>query len=212
MPPPALCRRLAAGLIAAVLSPGAWSQAIAPIDLSPVPAALSAVALPKHWQHGAFIEIFVRAYQDSDGDGVGDLRGLVSRLDYLKQLGVRGIWLMPIQKSADGDHGYATADFRAVEPAYGTLADFDTLLREAGRRGIGVIIDYVINHAAASHPLFVAARSDPASPWRDWFVWSDEPPQGWDIWGKNPWYGTASQPWAFKGPPPRYIFGAETLI
>ena len=201
MPSPAPCARLAAALIAATLGPCAWSQAVAPIDLGPVPAARSAVTLPRHWQHGAFIEIFVRAYQDSNGDGVGDLRGLVSRLDYLKQLGVRGIWLMPIQKSADGDHGYATTDFRAVEPAYGTLADFDALLREAGRRGIGVIVDYVINHAAASHPLFVAARSDAASPWRDWFVWSVEPPQGWDIWGKNPWYWTASQPWAFKGPP-----------
>lgn len=140
------------------------------------------------WQQGAFMEIFVRAYQDSDGDGVGDLRGLIQRLDYLKDLGVSGLWLMPVTASADRDHGYATTDFRSIEPQYGTLADFDELLRQAHARGIGVIIDYVINHSAHSHPMFVSAAADPASPWRDWFVWQQPAPKGWDIWGKNPWY------------------------
>ena len=138
----------------------------APIDLSPVVQTATPVTLPAHWQHGAFMEIFVRAYQDSDGDGIGDLRGLTGRLDYLKSLGIKGLWLMPIQKNADGDHGYATVDYRA-----------------------------------ASHPLFEAARSDPASPWRDGYVWSDTAPEGWDIWGKNPWYwvGGGNPPWMFKG-------------
>jgi alpha-amylase len=171
----------------------------APVDLSAVPQAATPLALPAHWQHGAFMEIFVRAYQDSNGDGVGDLKGLTSRLDYLKVLGIRGIWLMPIHKSADGDHGYATVDYRAVEPTYGTLADFDQLIHEAFKRGIGVVMDYVVNHSAAQHPLFVAARSDVTSPWRDWYVWSDVAPAGWDIWGKYPWYWTAAQPWTFKG-------------
>jgi glycosidase len=157
--------------------------------------------LDPHWDRGVFMEIFVRAYQDSDGDGVGDLRGLTSRLDYLQQLGIRGIWLMPIQKNADGDHGYATTDYRAVDPAYGTLADFDELVREAEKRGIGVIVDYVVNHSAAEHPFFVEARSNPASPYRNWYVWSQEMPEGWDIWGKNPWYHAASSPWLFKGEP-----------
>jgi alpha-amylase len=164
-----------------------------------VPARPSAVTLPKDWHRGAFMEIFVRAYQDSDGDGIGDLKGLTSRLDYLKDLGIKGLWLMPIQANADGDHGYATRDFRAVAPEYGTLADFDRLLAEAGRRGIGVIVDYAVNHSAVQHPLFVEARSDPASPWRDWYVFADEEPLGWSIWGKNPWYANRSESWTHSG-------------
>jgi alpha-amylase len=101
---------------------------------------------------------------------------------------------MPITKNADGDHGYATTDFRDIAPDYGTLADFDELMRQAHRRGIGVVMDYVINHAAATHPMFQAALQGPGHPFRDWFVWSDTAPPGWDIWGKNPWYHTASSP------------------
>lgn len=162
----------------------------APIDLDPVAARPSPSTLAPGWEHGAFIEIFVRAYQDSDGDGIGDLRGLTSRLDYLKDLGVRGIWLMPITASADHDHGYGTTDFRAIEAAYGSLADFDELIKQAHRRGIGVIIDYVVNHGSAEHPLFEQAKQGPGAPYRDWFVWQDPAPTGWDIWGKNPWTST----------------------
>ncbi len=189
----ALALAAAAGLLlASCAGPGADRSAVAP--------RIAATPLPPHWSRGAFIEIFVRAYQDSNGDGVGDLRGLISRLDYLQDLGVTGIWLMPVTPSADGDHGYATTDYRGIEPAYGTLADFDELLAQAHRRGIGIIVDYVINHSAASHPFFVSARRGPGAPLRDWFVWADEPPQGWFIWDKNPWYHTASQPWRFEGP------------
>lgn len=162
----------------------------APVDLSPVPQRPSASPLRPGWAHGAFMEIFVRGYQDSDGDGIGDLRGLTQRLDYLKDLGIKGIWLMPIFTSADHDHGYATTDFRSIEPAYGSLADFDELIRQAHARGIGVIIDYILNHSAQAHPLFAEARASKTSPYRDWFVWrepSDEL-KDWDIWGKNPWY------------------------
>ena len=188
---------LVAGLVAGPC--GAQPAAPPPTDLSPVEAAASPLNLPPHWHRGAFMEIFVRAYQDSDGDGIGDLKGLTSRLDYLKALGIKGLWLMPIQHSADHDHGYATADFRAVEPAYGTLADFDALVSEAAKRGIGVVMDYVINHSAAEHPLFVAARNDPSSRWRDWFVWSADAPPGWDIWGKYPWYWREAEPWTYRG-------------
>lgn len=160
-------------------------------DLSPVPARPQASRLKPGWQQGPFMEIFVRGYQDSDGDGLGDLRGLTQRLDYLKELGIRGIWLMPIMPSADRDHGYATTDYRAIEPQYGSMADFEELLHQAHKRGIGVIIDYVINHSAAAHPLFQLAAADKQSPWRDWFVWADSAPTGWDIWGKNPWYPSA---------------------
>ncbi len=177
------------GLLALLLvTLGAAAAAAPAVDLSPVPRQALASPLKPGWQHGAVMEIFVRGYQDSDGDGIGDLPGLTARLDYLQQLGVSGLWLMPITASADRDHGYATTDFRAIEPQYGRLADFDTLIREAHRRGIAIIIDYVINHAARSHPLFEAAAADPQSPWRDWFVWQQRAPQGWDIWGKNPWY------------------------
>ncbi|MBT9596840.1 MAG: alpha-amylase [Vitreoscilla sp.] len=172
-----------------------------PLDTRPVPTQIAPSSLPAHWDRGAFMEIFVRAYQDSNGDGIGDLRGLTSRLDYLKDLGITGLWLMPIQRSGDGDHGYATTDYRDIEPAYGTLADFDELIKQAHARGIGVVMDYVINHAAAQHPAFVDARQNPNSPYRDWFVWSEQAPTGWNIWDKNPWYHTASQPWLFQGEP-----------
>lgn len=178
-------------LASASTSPAATAKPAAPVDLSAVKERLGRSTLPEGWQHGAFIEIFVRGYQDSDGDGIGDLRGLISRLDYLKDLGIKGIWLMPITVSADHDHGYAIADDRAIEPQYGTLADFDELLRQAHQRGIGVVMDYVLNHAAREHPLFQAAVADPKSPWRDWFVWSDAPLstlKDWDIWGHTPWY------------------------
>ncbi len=160
------------------------------IDVSPVPEIRQPSTLQSGWQRGAFMEVFVCAYKDSNGDGVGDLKGLTQQLDYLKDLGVKGIWLMPITASADGDHGYATTDFRAIEPAYGTLEDFDELLRQAHARGIGVIMDYVINHSARTHPLFASAQTGPASPFYDWFVWEKETPAGWDIWGKNPWTST----------------------
>ena len=176
-------------LAAAVLLSLAFAASAQPaIDTSPVAKRDRGSALPEGWEHGAFMEIFVRAWRDSDGDGIGDLRGLTQSLDHLKALGIRGIWLMPITKNADGDHGYATTDFRDIAPEYGTLADFDGLLREAHKRGIGVIIDYVINHSATQHPMFVDALQGPGSRFRDWYVWSDEAPRGWSIWDKNPWH------------------------
>lgn len=189
---------LAGGLLAAGC---ALPPATPGPDLSPVPMQDPGSPLTEGWQHGAFMEVFVRAYADSDGDGIGDLRGLTSKLDHLQRLGVRGLWLMPVTANADGDHGYATTDFRAIAPEYGTLADFDDLIRQAHARGIGVIMDYVINHSAAAHPLFVAARQGPASRFREWFVWADAAPAGWDIWGNYPWYHTASQPWLHSGDP-----------
>ena len=169
------------------------------LDIGPVPESNRSSPLAAGWEHGAFIEIFVRAWKDSDGDGIGDLRGLTQTLPYLKALGVRGIWLMPITKNADGDHGYATTDYRDIAPEYGTLADFDVMIAVAHRLGIGVIMDYVINHSAAQHPMFVQALQGPANPFRDWYVWADEAPAGWDIWGKYPWYHAGSAPWTWTG-------------
>ena len=129
-----------AAVLAAFVTTSA--TAAAPVDTSAVDERDAGSALSQGWQHGAFMEIFVRGYRDSDGDGIGDLRGVTQSLDYLQELGIRGIWLMPITGNADGDHGYATTDFRGIAPEYGTLADFDELIREAHKRNIGVIMDY----------------------------------------------------------------------
>ena len=163
----------------------------APIDIKPIAAQDRGSTLAEGWQHGAFMEIFVRGYKDSNGDGIGDLKGLTQKLDYLRDLGIKGIWLMPVTASADHDHGYATTDFRQLETAYGSMADFDELLIQAHARGIGIIIDYVINHSAASHPMFIQSALGSGNPYRNWYVWQDVAPSGWNIWGKDPWIPTA---------------------
>jgi len=157
-----------------------------------VAASFQAPAVEPGWEKGAFMEIFVRGYQDSNGDGIGDLRGIVSRLDYLKDLGIRGIWLMPVTASSDHDHGYATTDYRRIAPEYGTNADMALLLREAHKRGIGVIMDYVVNHSSENNPFFKSASSSRKSPYRDWYVFADAQvpgyADGWQVFDKNPWY------------------------
>lgn len=158
-----------------------------PPDVGTVIQADPGSTLPETWRQGAVMQIFVRSYQDSDGDGSGDLRGLINRLDYLKALGISGLWLMPVTRSQDGDHGYAVANYRDIEAAYGSLADLDELLRQAHARGIGVVLDYVINHSAAQHPAFVQARDNPTGPYRNWFIWQNPAPAGWTVFGANPW-------------------------
>jgi glycosidase len=188
-------RCLSLSMALAACGGGAAGEAAVPaplpsVDVSTVAQADAGSSLPNGWQNGAFMEIFVRAYQDSDGDGVGDLRGLTQRLDYLQELGVKGLWLMPVTRSEDHDHGYAVTDFRQIESAYGSLADFDELLRQAHARGIGVIVDYVVNHSAAQNPLFLNSSASKDNPYRAWFVWQDSAPTGWTIFGKNPWNST----------------------
>ena len=161
-------------------------------DVSSVAAADLGSTLPAGWQHGAFIEIFVRSYQDSNGDGSGDLQGLISRLDYLKALGVTGLWLMPVTPSQDGDHGYAVRDYRGIEAAYGSLPDMDALIAQAHARGIGVVLDYVMNHSAAQNPLFVNSSDSPVNTYRDWYLWQTPAPGGWNVFGANPWRTAAS--------------------
>jgi glycosidase len=119
---------------------------------------------------GVWYEIFVRSWVDTDGDGIGDLNGVTAKLDYLQSLGVSGIWLMPINPSPSY-HGYDVTDYCAINPQYGTMADFERLLREAHKRRIKVIIDLVINHTSDRHPWFIAAR-DPADPHHDWYSWA----------------------------------------
>ncbi|MEQ4305766.1 alpha-amylase family protein [Plantactinospora sp. B6F1] len=118
----------------------------------------------------------IDTYADSDGDGVGDIKGLIGRLDYLARLGVTCLWLHPIHPSPHRDDGYDATDFYGVDPKLGTLGDFAELLHQAANRGIRVIIDLVVNHTSDQHPWFQSARSSPDSPYRDWYVWSDEAP------------------------------------
>ncbi|EEP71472.1 trehalose synthase [Micromonospora sp. ATCC 39149] len=118
----------------------------------------------------------IDTYADSDGDGVGDIRGLIGRLDYLARLGVTCLWLHPIHPSPNRDDGYDVTDFYNVDPRFGTLGDFAELLHQAQNRGIRVIIDLVVNHTSDQHPWFQSARSSPDSPYRDWYVWSDHEP------------------------------------
>lgn len=159
-----------------------------PFDTAPVAVAAAPSALDDSWRLGPFMEIYVRAYRDHDGDGEGDLAGIMEKLDYLEDLGVRGIWLMPIMPSQDNDHGYMVTNYRDVHPDYGSLAALDSLLEAAHARGIGIILDYVLNHSASRHPGFVASYTSAASEWRDWYVWSPSHPAGWtSVSGGDPW-------------------------
>jgi maltose alpha-D-glucosyltransferase / alpha-amylase len=125
------------------------------------------------YKDAVFFEVYIRAYADSSGNGHGDLRGLIGKLDYLKSLGVDCLWLMPMYPSPLIDDGYDIADYYGVHPDYGTLEDFKELLDEAHARGLRVITDLVLNHTSDQHPWFHASRSDPDSPYRSYYVWSD---------------------------------------
>jgi maltose alpha-D-glucosyltransferase/alpha-amylase len=129
------------------------------------------------WYKDAIIyELHVRAFADSDGDGIGDFPGLTEKLDYLQDLGVTAIWLLPFYPSPLKDDGYDIADYTGVQPAYGTLHDVQVFLREAHRRGLRVITELVVNHTSDQHPWFQQARrAKPGGRWRDFYVWSDTP-------------------------------------
>ncbi len=171
--------------------------------------AESVVQWQHDWADGAvFYEVFVRSFADSDGDGIGDLRGLIERLDYLNDgdpttdddLGVTGLWLMPIFPSPSY-HGYDVTDYETVNPDYGTLADFADLMRETEKRGIRVILDLVLNHSSSEHPWFVDSATGTASPYRDWYVWRGSNP-GWT----QPWGGSYPT-WHFNDVDGTYYYG-----
>jgi alpha-glucosidase len=130
------------------------------------------------WKAGVLYQIYPRSYADSNGDGVGDLRGIIDRLDYLQRLGVDGLWLSPITMSPNEDWGYDVADYRVVQPDLGTDADVDELIAQADRRGIRILLDFVPNHTSDQHPWFVDSRSSRTARHRDWYLWADPKPDG----------------------------------
>jgi alpha-glucosidase len=130
------------------------------------------------WQRGVIYQVYPRSFQDATGDGVGDLPGLLSRLDYLEWLGVDAIWLSPIYPSPMADFGYDISNYTDIDPVFGTLADFDGLLGEAHRRGMKVVLDFVPNHTSDQHPWFIGSRSSRTASKRDWYIWRDPAPGG----------------------------------
>jgi alpha-glucosidase len=150
------------------------------------------------WKHAVIYEIYPRSFQDSDGDGIGDIKGITSRLDYLHDLGIDAIWITPMYPSPGIDYGYDISDYTAIDPVYGTMADFDNLVAEARKRDIRVIMDYVINHTSDQHKWFLESRSSRDNPKRDWYIWRDgksetatdkgQPPNSWQSWfGHSAW-------------------------
>lgn len=171
---------LAAGLCA--LAPNASAQG----------KAVDAEGHP-WWQHAVFYEIYPRSFADSNNDGVGDLNGIASKLDYLKDLGVDAIWITPCFPSPQVDFGYDVSDYEAIDPMYGTMKDFDHLVGEGKKRSIRVILDFVVNHTSDQHKWFVDSKSSKTSEHRDWFIWRDgqgpgQPPNNWlSTFGLSAW-------------------------
>jgi alpha-glucosidase len=145
------------------------------------------------WKHAVIYEVYPRSFQDSNGDGIGDINGIASRLDYLKELGVDALWITPMYPSPQVDFGYDIANYEAIDPQYGTMADFDHLMTEAKKRNIRVIMDWVPNHTSDQNQWFLESRSSRTNPKRDWYIWRDgkgpgKPPNNWQSWfGHSAW-------------------------
>ena len=144
---------------------------------------------PNWWKKAVFYQIYPRSFKDSNGDGIGDLPGIIEKLDYLNgtpdSLGIDAIWFNPFFVSPDKDHGYDVADYCDIDPRFGTLEDFDRLVEECHKRGIRVMLDLVVNHTSDRHPWFQQSRSSRDNPYRDWYIWRDgrdggkRPPNNW---------------------------------
>jgi alpha-glucosidase len=166
-----LRRRLSFALFFVILATTTFAQ---------TPTALKAAATPTNdptwWKHAVIYEIYPRSFQDSNGDGIGDLNGITQRLDYLQTLGIDAIWISPMYPSPQIDFGYDISDYESVDPQYGTLADFDHLVAEAKKRNIRIVLDMVLNHTSDKHQWFIDAASSRTNPKHDWYVWSDGKP------------------------------------
>ena len=129
--------------------------------------------MEKWWQSSVVYQIYPRSFQDSNGDGIGDIAGITSRLEYLEKLGIDVIWLSPVYKSPNDDNGYDISDYEAILPEFGTMADMNELIREAKQRGIQIIMDLVVNHTSDEHPWFKEAKKSKTNPYRDYYIWRD---------------------------------------
>src|SRR6195952_4484562 len=130
------------------------------------------------WQTAVIYQIYPRSFQDSNGDGVGDLNGITRRLPYLAELGVDAVWISPIFRSPMKDFGYDIADYTAIDPLFGSMDDFDVLLLSAHSFGLKVLLDFVPNHSSDQHPWFIESRSSRTNPKRDWYLWREPGPHG----------------------------------
>ena len=125
------------------------------------------------WKEAVFYQIYPRSFMDSNGDGIGDLRGITSRLDYLKYLGVDVIWLSPVYQSPNDDNGYDISDYRDIMDEFGTMEDFDEMLAQAHKRGIRIVMDLVVNHTSDEHKWFMESRKSKDNPYRDYYIWRE---------------------------------------
>lgn len=158
------------------------------------PSATTISHLPTEWwQRAVFYEVYPRSFADSNNDGIGDLPGITSRLDYLRDLGVDAIWITPCFPSPQVDFGYDVSNYEDIDPMYGTLADMDRLIAEAKKRNIRIILDFVMNHTSDQHPWFIDSKSSRTSAHRDWYIWRDgkgpgQPPNNWtSVFGGSAW-------------------------
>jgi alpha-glucosidase len=165
------------------------------VATAPAQTAANAVDAEGHqwWQHAVFYELYPRSFADSNNDGVGDLKGITSKLDYLRDLGVDAIWISPCFPSPQVDFGYDVSDYENIDPMYGTLTDFDVLASEAKKHGIRIILDFVVNHSSDQHKWFLDSKSSRTAQYRDWYIWRDgkgpgQPPNNWlSIFGGSAW-------------------------
>lgn len=125
------------------------------------------------WKKAVVYQIYPKSFQDSNGDGIGDLQGIIARLDYLENLGVDAIWLSPVYQSPDVDNGYDISNYEAIDPQYGTMADMDKLIQKAKEHHIRIVMDLVVNHTSDQHQWFVEARKSKDNPYRDYYIWRD---------------------------------------
>jgi alpha-glucosidase len=159
---------------------------------------------PKWYDNAVIYEIYPRSFQDSNGDGIGDLNGITQRLDYLKNLGIDAIWITPFFPSPNADFGYDISDYESIAPEYGTMQDWDRLVSEARKRNIRVLVDFVLNHTSDQHPWFKESRSSLTNPKRDWYIWRSgggptQPPTHWtSIFGGYTWtWDSTTQQWYY---------------
>lgn len=159
----------------------------------PVQQSASELLAPVWWRDGILYQIYPRSFLDTNGDGVGDLKGITEKLPYLKELGVTGVWISPFFTSPMKDFGYDVSDYKGIDPLFGTMADFDALVARASDLGLKIIIDLVLSHTSDEHPWFRESRQDATNPKADWYVWADAkddgtPPNNWlSIFGGSAW-------------------------